>query len=378
MDADKILHINPFEIHEGKRMREDYRGLQSLQLSMESQGLIHPVIVTKTEQGWLLVVGGRRVAAAKGLEWETIACIEKENLSELELREIEHEENLRREDLTWEEEVKSVHEIHRLKVEKYQKHKLYPGAWRQKQTAEEIGWSEGKVSVDIKLAEALEKWPALRKCRTKREAMRMYRRLIEGAPLDDDLESVRRIKESFIAGEWEEALDGIEDNSVDLIISDISENIQEVLLDRLNKTLNRMGHAFLFFPLEDHLLLISHLERMKVRFERRPFIWHIKREDTYQSFVWFSKNMASPPKHVHKHYSFGRDKGFLHDLEKPAALFQHLVQNSTVKGAFVLDPISYGYAMTKVCLEMGRNVRAFCPYSVLYSQVLINLESPGR
>ena len=81
----------------GTRIREEMGDLTGLADSLAKYGLIHPVVVD--EEG-RLIAGGRRLEAAKRLGWTEIEVRILGDLSEIERRYIELEENVRRKDLT--------------------------------------------------------------------------------------------------------------------------------------------------------------------------------------------------------------------------------------------------------------------------------------
>lgn len=102
------------DIKIGTRRREDMGDVQGLADSLEKYGLIHPVVV---DDGWNLVAGGRRMAAAALLGWEEIEVRLTGELSERELRVLELEENVRRKDLTTYECSKDMVELSKIKAE---------------------------------------------------------------------------------------------------------------------------------------------------------------------------------------------------------------------------------------------------------------------
>lgn len=149
------------EIDEGERFREDLGDLTDLCYSIETHGLINPITVTpKPEGGYLLVAGGRRLAAARHLEMEEVPVrIFPEPLSELDLRILELAENIQRKDMTWQESNALQREIHRLQQEKYGKPSGGGAArsgWSIQDTAEMLGASSSTISDALVLGSKLE------------------------------------------------------------------------------------------------------------------------------------------------------------------------------------------------------------------------------
>ncbi|HPR63251.1 MAG TPA: ParB/RepB/Spo0J family partition protein [Thermoanaerobaculia bacterium] len=86
---------NPYQ----PRMKMGKEELQSLSESLQRNGMIQPVLVTRGEKGFTLVAGERRYQAAKSLGWKTVPAIIKDLSTPLELLEVALIENLQREDL---------------------------------------------------------------------------------------------------------------------------------------------------------------------------------------------------------------------------------------------------------------------------------------
>jgi ParB/RepB/Spo0J family partition protein len=85
------------------RLREDLGDIDELAESIKSFGLLHPIVVDSQKR---LVAGARRLAACKKLGMRHIEVKLYGQLSDVERREIELEENLKRKDLTKFEESK--------------------------------------------------------------------------------------------------------------------------------------------------------------------------------------------------------------------------------------------------------------------------------
>lgn len=150
-------------INVGARFRSDYGDLSELTASIKMHGLINPVTVTpeKEGKGYLLVAGGRRLAACVALEMEEIPVrIFPEPLSELDLRLLELAENLQRKDMTWQEANSLQREIHRLQLARHGK--PVPGqegtGWTLEDTANMLGVSRSQAVDSIALVDKLEKY----------------------------------------------------------------------------------------------------------------------------------------------------------------------------------------------------------------------------
>ena len=104
-----------------------------------------------------------------------------EKLSALERREIELTENLARKDMEWPEQVALVKAIDDMKKEKHgdaEVDKTKKG-WSKRQTAALLNRGTSQVASDIALAEAMEDIPELAQCKTKDEAQKTLRTMVE-------------------------------------------------------------------------------------------------------------------------------------------------------------------------------------------------------
>jgi len=93
-----------------ERFREDLGDLEPLKQSVKRLGFLHPIGVTEDNR---LVYGRRRLEVAKQLGLHRIPCVIV-HLGEFEQKVAELEEDLRRKNLSWVEEVKAKAELDRL------------------------------------------------------------------------------------------------------------------------------------------------------------------------------------------------------------------------------------------------------------------------
>lgn len=144
------MNVKLSEIIVGDRMRKDLGDLTSLKESLARFGLIHPIVINQAKE---LIAGGRRFAAASALGWEEIPVTYKETLSPDVLRELELEENVRRKDMSWQERVCCVAEIHALKTKLGI---LNNSRWGQRETGELLGMQASDVNIALKLAKHIQ------------------------------------------------------------------------------------------------------------------------------------------------------------------------------------------------------------------------------
>lgn len=114
------MEVEVSKIDASSRKRSDLQDINAMAESLARYGLMQRLVVTNKPDGtYLLVAGGRRLAAAKQLGWSTISAELRENVTPAELRELELEENLQRANMRWYEEAACLLEIFELKTKEY-------------------------------------------------------------------------------------------------------------------------------------------------------------------------------------------------------------------------------------------------------------------
>lgn len=121
------LHASP------RNPRQDIGDIGELAETIGRLGVLEPLIVTGTGNGWEVVAGHRRLAAATKAGLAEVPCIIRDGLDDRERLELAIVENLQRTDLTPLEEADAYAELVRLGV-------------KQKDLAAKVGRSEGHVS----------------------------------------------------------------------------------------------------------------------------------------------------------------------------------------------------------------------------------------
>ncbi len=147
-------------------LNEEY--ISDLVISFLKHGQIHPVIVRRAGDNFMVIAGNRRVRAAIRLGWVSIDCLVKDDMDEAQIREITIKENLAHLKLEWYERVTMIEEYHGLMVYKHGRGE--PGnphggnkGWGQRDTAKNLDISLGSLSESLKLAKLIRANPELRR-----------------------------------------------------------------------------------------------------------------------------------------------------------------------------------------------------------------------
>lgn len=137
--------ISDINIDREGRQRRELTGIEELADSLWRLGQIHPILIDRELK---LVAGERRLTAAKHLGWTHIMAQYSDEVEPHILKELELEENIRRVDISWQDQCRAVQEYHALRS-------AHDPAWNQAATAEALGTSVQDVSAKLNVAEAL-------------------------------------------------------------------------------------------------------------------------------------------------------------------------------------------------------------------------------
>lgn len=144
-DEFKRLPLAEIQIRRDQRQRREV-DVADLLPSIRKRGVLQPIIVDQIEgEGTYLVAGERRLEASRQLGLPDIPVRFSRDLPILELQIIELEENLKRKDLPWKDNVLAVQRIHTLYCQ------LDP-TWSAEQTAEALGLTAAPVSMALRVA----------------------------------------------------------------------------------------------------------------------------------------------------------------------------------------------------------------------------------
>lgn len=206
----------------------DSGDLKTLSQSIKTYGVIQPVVVEDLGlDGFLLIAGRRRYKASVLTGRETIPAVFREELTPPLRRELELEENLHRKNLTWAEEVEIKAQIDELKREIHGHAMQGKGVgFGQRELAESLNESLGKTNQDLKLAKFLRENKGTRIAQEitnlpKKAAIRRVKQHQSSKKYQAKFDSGEiKPQEGFFHADVREALYGLGDESIDLIITD--------------------------------------------------------------------------------------------------------------------------------------------------------------
>jgi len=381
------------DIKVGRRCREDYGDIEGLAISIQRFGLLHPIVVDEDLQ---LLAGERRLRAHKFLGLKEIEVNYKKDLDNAQKKELELEENLKRKDLNWPELVTANKTLYDLRVKLYGprvKGHDSDGYGRQDH-AMALGKSQGMVSQDLILAEALLKFPELAKEKSKTVAFNKYQRM------KDDLmmkEYSKRGKFStdprVIHGDSYVEVKKIKDDSIDFVVTDppfavdidkkaaqskavkdagykddphkVMENLR-LTVREVYRVLKMDSHFIIAFAMSRYTELYQILVEAGFTVDPTPLIWNKITGSTphsgkyfpyaYEPAFWCMKGRRELFSTSCNMFTYKRvpDKYKYHPLERPQALMCAWIKAVSLPGEVGLDPYAGGGSFLEACVSLGR------------------------
>ena len=203
------------------RYRTDMNKIKELAASIKRNGQIQPILVTPNYE---LVAGGRRLAACTLLKKEVL-CVFKDVPDDFELRLLEVEENLNREDFSPGEKCLAIRDLHILKQAIYgESGSGRIGGWTLDDTAKLLGRTRASIIEDIKNARMVDKFPELKKVKHRGDIKKAARGLEKLALAIAGLGELKNVnQDKAIQFHLTDAIDympTLENDSIDILLTD--------------------------------------------------------------------------------------------------------------------------------------------------------------
>lgn len=397
-----LIAISDIAVVNRQRKDLDLKEVSELAASIEANGLLHPIVVRaphSLSEGsglpYVLVVGGRRLAAHVLLGRDGIEASLKENLNPLSAEVCELEENLKRVNLSWQEEVAAKARIHSLQLVQNPMQTL-------SQTAEYIGESKANLSKDIALAEKLRIDPSLRASTSKGAAHRSadFKQNIATKVANVARSSADDIRSRLYIGDALDFAATIPSASIDLVFTDLPYGIDnfetqstgkdhagrsafddsketvlpflERLVPEACRVIKPTGWIVFFMCYEYHAQIMDWALRSGCTPEMPPWIWHrpgssnwghfpeLHAANRYEVLVVANggraKFVKKPLENVLT-YAAVPNVEKLHNHQKPHEMCRDVIERFTVAGETVLDFCFGSGALLAAAADLGRNWR---------------------
>ena len=377
------------------RVRTDYGDIQELSNSIKTLGLLQPIVLDENDT---LLAGGRRVTACALLKKTHIPFVRISELSPLLKLEVELEENIRRKNFTWDEEVKLKQAIINLKSTL---HPEWSSTKINEETARMFNQSVRSVQRDISLATAIKLNPELVKEKEKHTALSKVRRIADIKHREISLATSTPILDDIRMGDARELIKTIPDKSVDLILfdppfgvdytneiritdyvtiyGDLSDKPNEIyqlneeIISHFPRIMKPNAHCYIFCASSTLLREnLYHLFSKYLTVPPIPLLWLKATGDNKNPSTRFTINYEpfffchlSNPKMLNKYHIATFIHNSLsasakhHPAEKPISLYRELVELSSIKGEVVFDPMMGSGNSLVAAKQLGRKIIGF-------------------
>lgn len=236
-DIGELMHIKINDILLVDRKRSEYGDIEDLAKDIRENGLYQPIVVRAFNERELaagldegkrfkLVAGGRRFTAISMLlGWERIPALVRNSMDELFHRIIELNENLKRKQMTWDEEALAAKEIMQLRMDiaEQRGEKI-----TQHEVARELNIHPATMTRNLQAAETIQKRPELAKAGSRKAAIRAgesadyaERRMSLSEVMDEQRQRIAQtFQNDIVTADARDFVRKIMPRSVDLVLTD--------------------------------------------------------------------------------------------------------------------------------------------------------------
>jgi ParB family chromosome partitioning protein len=378
--------IDKIWVDRATRQRRELNDIEELAESISKIGLINPPVIQHDGQ---LRAGERRWNAVKMLGWTHVSVQFVEDLDEAALHLLELEENLRRVDLTWQEECDAVNKYHSLRTNEDSK-------WTLDRTAEALGSTRQAIGEQIRVQKHIESGDSkIAKANSYSVARNVVRRKVERettsviAGIEKRPERhIPLIHDDFIS--WSQAYDGVKFNllhcdfpyginytdssrmnSDTVSIGNEYDDSPEVyihLLDALARSMKNVvaesAHMIFWFSMHNYGSTRNLLFEMGWTVNPFPLIWH-KSDNagvlpdpsrgprrTYETAFFCVRGDRKIVSAVANSFAGPTTKN-IHITEKPVDMLHHFMRMVVDEYSVVLDPTCGSANAIKVAQRLG-------------------------
>lgn len=366
------------------RQRRSLEDIESQAQSMAEVGLINPIVIDRSGK---LIAGERRFMAAQSLGWTSISVQFIEDLPQDVVWQIELEENIRRKNLTWQDECEAIKKYHELKV------RANP-EWTQDDTAAALNASRTDITQKISVAKEIEKGntrvaeaPKLSTAKNivARTAARKRDSVIAELSDEPKIKEPPLLNADFL--EWSASYDGPKFNFIHCDFPyginadehdqgsaadqggyadtfDLYESLIRGLEVSLDNVVAESAHIMFWFSMDYYEFTRNRLVEMGWTINSFPLIW-FKSDNTgilpdpqrgprrvYETAFFGSRGdrkIVGPVSNVCAHPSIKR----IHMSEKPFGMLRHFMRMFTDEYSNVLDPTCGSANAIRVAESLG-------------------------
>lgn len=434
MEIPQTLLLEDIQIE--NRIRKDLGDIPGLAQSIKDNGLIEPIVLThdyKDAKPYLkLVAGERRLTALKSLGIQELThAVHYIWRSELESDDsqkrllfsaIEMEENIRRKDLSWQEQVLGKQRLLSIMQEIYglptqgrpavgRATSSKPGFGVNKLAAM-LGETPANTSVDLELAALLEKVPSLKSEATREDARRKF--TSEAIKVLIAMKATSKpIDESFATiyqGSFLDNISNIANESIDLIYTDLPYGIDLNVMDKHQSTefnyddsrgqivsilesvakesyriLKNDRFAVFWFGFNYYKELFDALTLYGFEVNPVPFIWLKNTGSTQLPLLLYANSYEQAlvvrkgvPRFIRPGQKnsamFPSETSKLHIAQQPVLLVKRFIEDMTLGDATVCDLMCGSGTTGVAALELGRKAILFEQDKAIFDYAKVRIE----
>lgn len=391
-----------------QRVKVTESKIAELAISIKTFGQLHAITVAKMDfvrfpdaaphLKYILVAGYRRSLATTVLKEPYIEANFREELDPLQQAEIELDENLQREQLSYQDECNAKLKMMNIRRE------LYGDSIRD--VAEHVGESRGEFWEDIQLAKAMAIIPDLGKAKNKTQAKNKLRLITRRMKMQEKAEELANAVErdpslsifttKVFLGDCTDVVKTWADGCLHCVITDppygigldqgemkkgnlhpvIYEDDHYKIMDlyeRIAREAYRLlrddTHAYFFFDIKAYSEVYKALSGVGFNVEPIPLIWakpgsgqtndpSVRWGNSYETCFFCRKGnralLRQGQANVLNHAPVPHSQK-IHAVEKPTALLRQLIESSTVKGEVIADFFGGSGSLAQAAMELGRN-----------------------
>ena len=360
---------------------EDLDKIDQIEASVKEVGLLHPISV-ESETNRILA-GDKRYEVCRRLGLLVVKCLViPKDLPPAKKKEIHIHENLFRFNLPWYEEVELKKTLHDMRIAQHGKGRQ--GAkvgWSLRDLADELKQGLGTLSQDLRLAEAIQANPNLRKLTDKTTAQRLI--FAESRRQDAEAEASlpsRFMSDVVMLGDSAEVLKNVPDKTFDVVITDppwldykdddLRSDAQTLMVFReLARVLKSEAFLYAFVSTPDFIMYSQELPKLGFKMQQHPLLWVKKNSLSHGLRSWeYSRDyepcilavkgtpalaISGQPSSVFT-YPILHHTRTIHPNEKPIELIEQILEQCTYEGSLVLDPFGGSGVVAEACKKLKR------------------------
>lgn len=361
------------------RQRTEITGIEELAKSIATVGLINPIVV---QQDGTLVAGERRLTAIRSLGWTHVPVQFAEDLDERALHLIELEENIKREQLSWQDEVRAMERYHQLQLEA-------DPEWTSEKTATALNSSPTTVSKTLRLAPFM-KDPEVAGAETISVARGRVDRKIERAKAAEVAAITKAPKATIVQNvdfnQWAPNYSGslftlihcdfpygvgmhnTKQGNQDIGLYQDTPEIYEELLSTFVANFDRFAapscHVMFWYSMTTHAITVEALSACGLTVIPYPLIWfksdnsgvlsdpQRRPRHVYETALYAYRGEARVVKSKSDVYAAPIEREF-HQAEKPVSVIRHFFDMLVDEHTSILDPTAGSGTALRVAKSLG-------------------------